>query len=153
MRIPQRENCAPEFHTFWPLTIHSSPSRSALVCRPARSEPAPGSENSWHHTSLPLTMLGRNRWHCSSVPWSMMVGPAIITPMPLGGPTAPTAARAAPTCLAWSLESPLPNQRLGQVGYPQPLSVRRSHHLPSVSSGSPPPRHQPPPSPPPPVGP
>ena len=40
------------FHTFWPLTTHSSPSRTARVARPARSEPAPGSENSWHHTLL-----------------------------------------------------------------------------------------------------
>ena len=38
-----------EVHTFWPLTIHSSPSLTARVVRPARSEPAPGSLNSWHH--------------------------------------------------------------------------------------------------------
>ena len=89
MRIPHLENWAPEVHTFWPLTTHSSPSRSARAWSPARSEPAPGSENSWHQTSLPVTMFGRNRGHCSSVPWSMMVGPAIITPMPLGGPDGP----------------------------------------------------------------
>ena len=41
MRIPHLANCAPEVHTFGPLTIDSSPSRSALVCRPARSDPAP----------------------------------------------------------------------------------------------------------------
>ena len=38
-------------HTFWPLTIHSSPSRSARVARPATSDPAPGSLNSWHQIS------------------------------------------------------------------------------------------------------
>ncbi len=32
-----------EVHTFWPLTIHSSPSRTARAFSPARSEPAPGS--------------------------------------------------------------------------------------------------------------
>ena len=47
--MPQSARCANEFHTFWPLTTHSSPSRTAVVVRPARSEPAPGSLNSWHH--------------------------------------------------------------------------------------------------------
>ena len=32
---------------------HSSPSRSALVCRLARSVPAPGSQNSWQPTMSP----------------------------------------------------------------------------------------------------
>ena len=41
-RMPRSLKCAPEVHTFWPLTTHSSPSRSARVARPARSEPAPG---------------------------------------------------------------------------------------------------------------
>ena len=40
------------FHTFWPLTTHSSPSRTALVPRPAKSLPAPGSLNSWHQRLL-----------------------------------------------------------------------------------------------------
>jgi hypothetical protein len=48
IRIPHRENCAPEVHTFWPFTTHSSPSRMALVWRLARSDPDPGSLNSWH---------------------------------------------------------------------------------------------------------
>ena len=46
----------PEVHTFWPLITHSSPSRSARVCSPARSEPAPGSLKSWHHACWPVTM-------------------------------------------------------------------------------------------------
>ena len=47
MISPMSENCAPEVHTFWPVTIHSSPSRTARVWSPARSLPAPGSLNSW----------------------------------------------------------------------------------------------------------
>ena len=35
-------------HTFCPLMIQRSPSRTARVVSPARSEPAPGSLNSWH---------------------------------------------------------------------------------------------------------
>ena len=54
-------------HTFWPLTRHSSPSRVARVATPARSEPAPGSENSWHQISAPVAIGGSQRAHCSGV--------------------------------------------------------------------------------------
>ena len=40
----------------------------ALVVRLARSEPAPGSENSWHQIISPRNVGGRNRCFCSSVP-------------------------------------------------------------------------------------
>ena len=40
----QSDSCALEVHTFCPSTTQSSPSRRALVCTLARSEPAPGSE-------------------------------------------------------------------------------------------------------------
>ena len=50
MRMPQSLTRPPEHQTFWPLTTKWSPSRSAFVDRPPRSLPAPGSENSWHHT-------------------------------------------------------------------------------------------------------
>ena len=36
--------CAFEVHTFWPLTMNSSPTSSARVFSEARSEPEPGSE-------------------------------------------------------------------------------------------------------------
>ena len=42
----------------------------ARVRKPARSEPAPGSLNSWHHTSSPRNSAGRYRRFCSSVPAS-----------------------------------------------------------------------------------
>ena len=42
MSMPMSAICPPEVHTFWPLITHSSPSRTALQPRPARSEPAPG---------------------------------------------------------------------------------------------------------------
>ena len=55
MRMPNLENCAPDVQTFWPLTMNSSPSRTALVVRDARSLPAPGSLKSWHQTSSPAS--------------------------------------------------------------------------------------------------
>ena len=54
--IPRSAVVPREVHTFWPLMIHSSPSSTALVVRPARSEPAPGSENNWHQAFCPVTM-------------------------------------------------------------------------------------------------
>ena len=53
MMMPKSEKWAPEVHTFWPLMTHSSPSFSALVRMPATSEPAAGSEKSWHQISSP----------------------------------------------------------------------------------------------------
>ena len=46
IRIPNCAWCAPLDQIFEPLTTYSSPSRSALVARFARSEPASVSENS-----------------------------------------------------------------------------------------------------------
>ena len=57
-RIPKSATWAKEFHTFCPLTTNSSPSRTARVRRLARSDPALGSENSWHQTSSAWT-IGR----------------------------------------------------------------------------------------------
>jgi hypothetical protein len=53
MISPMSLNCAPEVHTFWPLMTHSSPSRTARDCTPARSEPAAGSLKSWQATMSP----------------------------------------------------------------------------------------------------
>jgi hypothetical protein len=53
-RRPREDRWATVVQTFWPFTIHSSPSRTARVARLATSEPEPGSLNSWHHTSSPV---------------------------------------------------------------------------------------------------
>ena len=67
IRMPQSLYRPPLHHTFWPLTMKRSPSRSALVDSPPRSLPAPGSLNSWHHSrsarqrgvEVLLLLLGR----------------------------------------------------------------------------------------------
>ena len=71
---PHAENRAPELHTFCPLTTHSSPSRTARVPSPARSEPAPGSENSWQHSTSVRRNGRMNRACCCSVPKRAIVG-------------------------------------------------------------------------------
>ena len=58
-RIMNFATCAPDVQIFCPLTTKSSPSLIARVCTAARSLPAPGSLNPWHHTSSPFTMPGR----------------------------------------------------------------------------------------------
>ena len=59
MRMPNLATCASDVQIFWPLTTNTSPSRTARVLRLARSEPASGSEKSWHHSSSPRSIGGR----------------------------------------------------------------------------------------------
>ena len=68
------------FHVFCPLTIHTSPSRTADVRSDARSEPAFGSEKPWHQMSSPQSMRGSNVRFCSSVPCSMIAGAMLERP-------------------------------------------------------------------------
>ena len=107
-RIPRSECWAPELHTFWPLTTHSSPSRSAFVCRPARSLPAPGSEKNWHQASAPVARSRIQRAFCSSVPNSMITGAAIVWAWLWGAPRAPARMNSSPTTAATSALSPRP---------------------------------------------
>ena len=71
---PHSQNWAPELQTFCPLMTHSSPSRSARQPRAARSEPAPGSENSWQQSISAARKAATNRSFCSAVPYSSTVG-------------------------------------------------------------------------------
>ncbi|SIN42246.1 Uncharacterised protein [Mycobacteroides abscessus subsp. abscessus] len=71
MRATTKHHCdcsASEVHTFCPLITHASPSSTAEVDTLARSEPAPGSEYPWHHSSVTSRMAGRKRCCCSGVP-------------------------------------------------------------------------------------
>ena len=76
---------------FEPLMTYSSPSRSARVPRLARSEPASGSENSWHQNSSPEKIFGRTRSCCSGVPASRIVGAAQPIPITFAGRPIPAA--------------------------------------------------------------
>ena len=67
VRARSRPNCAMwpiVVQTLWPLRIHESPSRTALDRNAGRSDPAPGSLNSWHHSSSHVKTLRkcRRRW-------------------------------------------------------------------------------------------
>ena len=108
--------CAEEVHTFCPLTVHTSPSRTARVDRLARSEPAPGSENSWHQISSPVHSGRSQRCCCSGVPKASMVGAAMPSPMPFRSgwlPGAPAAANWASTAVCRLRGSPCPPSPAG----------------------------------------
>jgi hypothetical protein len=64
---PQSDHQAPVVHTLEPLSTHSSPSRTAVVVTPARSDPFPGSERSCIQISSPRRIAGTWRCFWSSV--------------------------------------------------------------------------------------
>ena len=79
-RKHQSATWAIDVQTFWPLTTNASSSRTARVCRLARSEPAFGSENPWHHSSSAVRIFCRCRRCCAGVPYFISVGPSIERP-------------------------------------------------------------------------
>ena len=70
-QMPMSARAATEVHTFWPSSDQPPSTRVARVLRAARSEPAPGSLNSWHQMMLAaegrgdeaLGLLGRSVGH------------------------------------------------------------------------------------------
>ena len=56
---PQCALCAGDVHTFCPVSFQPPSARTAFVRSDARSEPAPGSLNSWHQNISPLS-VGRH---------------------------------------------------------------------------------------------
>src|SRR5579884_4304228 len=127
---------APVFHTFWPFTTHSSPCNSAVVVRPARSEPAPGSLNSWHHFSSPVSADPRKRARSASGPCARMVGAARPVAVPTAGPTAPKSVISPATSASAQAGRPRPYHCSGHEGTAQPESSRRRRHSTRDSSGS-----------------
>ena len=111
------------FHTFWPLTIHSSPSFTAFVPRPAKSLPAPGSLNSWHQRSSPVNIGRRKRRFCSSLPWVTMVGPASAMKNVLGSCGAAPALRQRSSTMRLRLGgTPRPPKPSGKCTHARPAS-------------------------------
>ena len=56
---PQSDHQAPVVQILEPLSTHSSPSRTAVVCAPATSEPPPGSDRNCIQISSPRRIPGR----------------------------------------------------------------------------------------------
>ncbi len=76
------ESCAPEVHTFCPLTTKWSPSRTARVRSPARSDPAPGSLIPSEAVMSPRSSGMAHFCFCSGVP--KVSSDAPMMPRPCG---------------------------------------------------------------------
>jgi hypothetical protein len=113
-QMPQRANCAYDVHTFWPLSSHPSPSRTAEVVSEARSLPAPGSLNSWHQISSAVRMRDSQRSFCAALPWASRVGPARLMPTRLTGCGAPARAYSALKIATSTGKAPRPPYSAGQ---------------------------------------
>src|SRR3954454_18923139 len=134
--MPKSAEWALVLHNFWPFTTHSSPSCTAVVVKPARSEPLPGSLNSWHHVSSPVTIRANNICLSSSEAWMRIVGAASDMPLPSGAPTAPAAVSSDATTWSAHAGRPRPYHSTGQVGHAQPPASRTRRHWSSDKSGS-----------------
>ena len=55
----QSQNTPRVDQVFWPVRTQSSPSCTARLRRPARSEPASGSDQPWAQVSSPEAIAGR----------------------------------------------------------------------------------------------
>ncbi len=75
-------SCAPDVHTFCPLTTNWSPSSTARVDSPARSDPAPGSLMPSDAVMSARRMGTAHRCFCSSVPKDS--SDAAMMPTPCG---------------------------------------------------------------------
>ena len=118
---------APEVHTFWPLTTHSPPSRTAVVRRPARSEPAPGSLYNKHMPTSSSKSLRRYNDFISSLPYDNNV-PAHKFDLSCPGPGTPAVRKTFSTSVAASSSSPRPNHSVGQRNAAHFESTTNSRH-------------------------
>ena len=119
--IPYSASLPLDVHTFWPLTTHSSPSRSARVCRPARSEPAPGSEYSRHIFTSSSSSGRTKRSFRDSVPNASTVLAHRLC-----------LSCAAPGAPAWRNSSTTTVGRLAVEAPPEPLRRPRRHGVAGV---------------------
>jgi len=115
----QSPYCPSVVQVFWPLTMKSSPSSTAVVRRPARSEPASGSEKPWLHQMSRLAVLGRNSAFCSSLPNWAMTGP-IIEALNASGAGTPAACISSFQMWRCSSVQPRPPHSSGQCGTASP---------------------------------
>ena len=125
--IAKSEKCAHVLHTFCPLSSQTSPSRSARHPSDARSEPAPGSLNSWHHFSSLLTIGGRNRSRCSSDPYANSAAAVLFKPSGLSRPRLNGRSSASIARASSGVASRPPYAR-GHVGTTKPDAANTGYH-------------------------
>src|ERR1700722_2979890 len=133
---PQSALCALVVQTFWPLTTHWLPLKSARVTAPATSEPLPGSLNNWHQVSSPVRLLRRNFDFSMSEPCARMVAAASVRMPALATPTAPMRLNSSSTTGTRPTGRSRPCHAVGQCGAPQPASINLLRHSTRPRLGS-----------------
>ena len=128
---------APLVQTFCPETVHPPSSGDATVWTWARSDPASGSEKSWHHISRPVRIASRCRCCWSMLPYSMSMGPTRSGPTILSwrGTRALAISSAKTACS--SAEAPRPPYSFGHDRQAhRPSASRCCHRRPSATSAT-----------------
>src|ERR1019366_10715012 len=95
----------------------------AAVFSDARSEPAPGSENPWHHQSSMFAARGRKRCFCSSVPNCNNTGPIMVM-LNEDNSGAGAIWFSSRKIIFWIAVQPGPSHSFGQDKPAQPLAFR-----------------------------
>ncbi len=120
-QIAQAASLASEVQIFWPVSRQPPAAGSARVVSPARSEPAPGSLNSWHQMISPRKVAGRKRACCSGVPYWTRAG-TTQAPMASPGGRSP-AARISSAMTSWASGPAARPHGSGRCGVTQPPSA------------------------------
>ncbi len=121
-RVHHRDRWACVVHILCPFTRKTSPSRSARVRRPAKSDPASGSDMPSAHHSSPRSRGTNSRSIWAGVPNSRMPGAATFGPAMLGSLGADRSAASIRTSIASRRPSDRPPCSRGQVGWSHPPS-------------------------------
>ena len=108
---------------FWPLTMYSSPSRTAVVRSDARSEPASGSEKPWHHQMSRFAVGARKRSFISCDPNCAITGPIMLVLNVSGSGTDASCISSSQMWRCVGVQS-LPPHSTGQLGTASPWALR-----------------------------
>src|SRR5947209_14626987 len=135
-QMPHRAYWAYDVHTFWPVSSHPSSAGVAFVVSDARSEPAPGSLNSWHQISSAVRILASHRSFWSAVPWANSVGPARLSPTRLTSCGARARAYSALKIATCTGDAPRPPYSAGQCRPTHPSAASRACHCRPHSTSS-----------------
>ena len=132
-RMQRRAYWAQLVQTFWPLTRQVSPSSTARSRNEARSLPASGSENPWHHASSPRSSGGRAQAAMAGAKRTTAGASTSIIPKEKGGGQ-PAAASSSDSTPRSSEEPPSPPSSSGQPHRSQPASKRSRCSSPSTAN-------------------
>ena len=126
---------APLVHTFWPLTTHSSPSRSARVCTAARSDPAPGSLYSRQVRYSPVSSLRSTGPRSSGDSAKSLMAFEAMALAVTSGTGAPAAVNSSAMTRLSSSGRSRPNMSRGHDGRAHPASTTSSVNCAAILPG------------------